>query len=143
MLTLLWVSDGLVRIQRCVFCSIVLTYAEYAAAFFLLAGNVQDAVNICANQMQDIQLAIAVARVYDGDEGTVLHDLLEEKVLPLAAFEGNRWMASWAFWMLGRRDMAVRSLIVCHLGLCIMATTPNVNLFLDSGVYSSRQPRYS
>jgi hypothetical protein len=86
---------------------------EYAAAFFLLAGNVRDAVNICAQQMQDIQLAVAIARVYEGDDGAVLHELLEEKVLPIAAFEGNRWMASWAFWMLGRRDMAVRSLIVC------------------------------
>ena len=85
---------------------------EYAAAFFLLAGNVRDAVNICAQQLQDIQLAIAVARVYEGDDSAVLHELLEEKVLPLAAFEGNRWMASWAFWMLGRRDMAVRALIV-------------------------------
>ena len=72
----------------------------------------RDAVNICAQQMQDIQLAIAVARVYDGDESPVLHDLLEEKLLPLAAYEGNRWMACWAFWMLGRRDMAVRALIV-------------------------------
>ena len=85
---------------------------EYAVAFFLLAGNVRDAVNVCAQQMQDIQLAIAVARVHDGDSSPVFHELLEEKVLPLAAFEGNRWMASWAFWMLGRRDMAVRSLIV-------------------------------
>ena len=85
---------------------------DYAAAFFLLAGNLQDAVNICANQMGDIQLAIAVARVYEGNDGPVLKELLEDKILPLAAFEGNRWMATWAFWMLGRRDMAVRALIV-------------------------------
>ncbi|MCJ1390389.1 regulator of (H+)-ATPase in vacuolar membrane [Xylographa bjoerkii] len=84
---------------------------EYAAAFFLLAGNLRDAVNVCAQQMQDIQLAIAIARVYEGDNGPVLHDLLEDRVLPMAAFEGNRWLAMWAFWMLGRRDMAVRSLI--------------------------------
>ena len=93
----------------------MLTGVEYAASFFLLAGNVRDAVNICANQMQDVQLAIAIARVYEGDESPVLFELLEDKVLPLAAFEGNRWMASWAFWMLGRRDMAVRSLIVSYL----------------------------
>ena len=85
---------------------------EYAAAFFLLAGNVRDAVNICAQQMQDIQLAVAVARVYEGDKGPVLRDLIEDKVLPIAASEGNRWMAMWAFWMLGRRDIAVRALIV-------------------------------
>ena len=62
--------------------------------------------------MQDIQLAIAIARVHEGDNGPVLCSLLEDKVLPMAAFEGNRWLATWAFWMLGRRDMAVRSLIV-------------------------------
>ncbi|MCJ1398065.1 regulator of (H+)-ATPase in vacuolar membrane [Xylographa trunciseda] len=84
---------------------------EYAAAFFLLAGNLRDAVNICAQQMRDIQLAITIARVYEGDHGPVLHDLLKDRVLPMAAFEGNRWLAMWAFWMLGRRDMAVRSLI--------------------------------
>lgn len=84
---------------------------EYAAAFFLLAGNLQDAVNVCLHQLQDLQLAVAVARVYEGDEGSVLRMLLENKVLPLAASDGNRWLATWAFWMLGRRDLAVRSLI--------------------------------
>ncbi len=42
----------------------------------------------------------------------MLQDLLEEKVLPQAAVDGNRWLATWAFWMLGRRDRAVRALIV-------------------------------
>ncbi|KAJ5490889.1 hypothetical protein N7539_002456 [Penicillium diatomitis] len=84
---------------------------EYAASFFLLADHLRDATNVITNQMGDIQLAIAVARVYEGDNGPVLREILEEKVLPTAAIEGNRWMASWAFWMLGRRDMAVRSLI--------------------------------
>lgn len=35
----------------------------------------------------------------------------------MAAQEGNRWLASWAFWMLRRRDMAVRALIVCNISL--------------------------
>lgn len=85
---------------------------EYAAAFFLLAGNLHDAVNVCAHQLQDLQLAIAIARVYEGDDGLVLRSLLEDKVLPQAALEGNRWLATWTFWMLGRRDMSVRVLIV-------------------------------
>jgi hypothetical protein len=87
---------------------------EYAAAFFLLADCLRDAVNVIINQMKDIQLAIAITRVYEGEHGPVLKELLEEKVLPLAAQEGNRWLASWAFWMLHRRDMAVRALIVSH-----------------------------
>lgn len=83
----------------------------YAAAFFLLAGNLQDAVNVCVHQLQDLQLAVAVARVYEGDDGLVFRWLLKDKVLPQAALEGNRWLATWAFWMLDKRDMAVRCLI--------------------------------
>jgi hypothetical protein len=88
--------------------------SEYAAAFFLLADCLKDAVNVCLNQLNDIQLAIAVARVYEGDSGPVLRELLEERVLPQAAREGNRWLATWTFWMLNRRDMAVRTLVVSH-----------------------------
>ncbi|OTB04577.1 hypothetical protein M426DRAFT_320691 [Hypoxylon sp. CI-4A] len=84
---------------------------EYAAAFFLLADHLQDAVNVCLNQIKDLQLAIAITRVYEGDNGPILKKLLENEVLAVAAQEGNRWLASWAFWMLKRRDMAVRALI--------------------------------
>ncbi|KAL2821283.1 RAVE protein 1 C terminal-domain-containing protein [Aspergillus cavernicola] len=84
---------------------------EYAATFFLLAGHLRDAAFVCANQVGDLQLAIAITRAYEGDDGPVLKEILETRVLPEAAADGNRWMASWAFWMLGRRDMAVRSLI--------------------------------
>jgi hypothetical protein len=85
---------------------------EYAAAFFLLAGHLKDAVSVLSNQLGDMQLAIAVARVYEGDNGPVLEEFLKEKVLPLAVMEGNRWLANWALWMLGKRDKAVRALLV-------------------------------
>ena len=85
---------------------------EYAASFFLLAGNLQGAVDICVNQLNDLQLAVAIVRVHDGDGSSILRTLLEDRVLPQAALDGNRWLATWAFWMLGRRDMAVRVLIV-------------------------------
>ena len=67
---------------------------------------------MCMNQLGDVQLAIAVARVYGGDDGPVLREILQERVLPQAAKDGNRWLATWAFWMLGRRDQAVRALMV-------------------------------
>ncbi|KZV81002.1 hypothetical protein EXIGLDRAFT_780266 [Exidia glandulosa HHB12029] len=85
---------------------------EYAAAFFLLAGSLKDAVNVLVNQVGDVQLAVAIARVYEGyDEGPVLNWLLSDIVVPLAFREGNRWLGSWAFWMLRRRDLAVRILV--------------------------------
>jgi len=95
---------------------------EYAAAFFLLADSLKDAVNVCFDRMNDIQLAIAVARVYEGDNGPVLRGLLQDRILPLAVEKGNRWLATWAFWMLRRKDMAVRCLLVC-LSSCFLHIT--------------------
>ncbi|PFH62405.1 hypothetical protein XA68_13631 [Ophiocordyceps unilateralis] len=85
---------------------------EYAAAFFLLADHLEDAAEICLRQLRDMQLGIAIIRVFEGDGGPVLRKILREEVLPEAAQQGNRWLASWAFWMLGRKDMAVRALIM-------------------------------
>lgn len=93
---------------------------ELAAAFFLLGGSLKDAVNVCVKQLGDFQLAVALARVVEGENGPVLTYLLKEVVVPIAFAEGNRWLGSWAFWKLNRRDLAVRILVVrganhnCH-----------------------------
>ncbi|KAI4716378.1 hypothetical protein E4T48_07421 [Aureobasidium sp. EXF-10727] len=84
---------------------------EYAAAFFLLADNLDSAVSVLSNQLGDIQLAIAVARVYGGDDSPSLKKFLNERVLPNAALEGNRCQATWTYWMLGERSLAVRALV--------------------------------
>ncbi|KAJ7071176.1 RAVE protein 1 C terminal-domain-containing protein [Mycena amicta] len=85
---------------------------EYAAAFFLLGGALQDAVNVCLKQLNDFQLAAALARVVEqSNDGPVLLRILNNTVLPTAFREGNRWLASWAFWLLHRRDLAVRILV--------------------------------
>ena len=86
---------------------------EYAAAFFLLGGSLKDAVNVCIRNLRDFQLAVAIARVVEyGDDGPILRDILTNTVIPLAFRESNRYLASWAFWMLRRRDLAVRILVV-------------------------------
>ncbi|PFH54806.1 hypothetical protein AMATHDRAFT_72570 [Amanita thiersii Skay4041] len=85
---------------------------EYAAAFFLLGNSLKDAVNVCIKQLGDFQLAVALARVVEpGNEGPVLLEILNNHVLPIAFTNGNRWLASWAFWLLHRRDLAVRVLL--------------------------------
>ncbi|KAI0721213.1 RAVE protein 1 C terminal-domain-containing protein [Cerioporus squamosus] len=84
---------------------------EYAAAFFLLGGGLKDAVSVCIRNLGDWQLAVAIARVVEGDDGPILQDILNNTVIPLAFKEGNRWLASWAFWLLHRRDLTVRILV--------------------------------
>ena len=68
---------------------------------------------MCLKQLSDVQLAIAIARVVeDSNEGPVFLSILKDTVIPLAFKDGNRWLASWAFWLLRRRDLAVRILLV-------------------------------
>lgn len=67
---------------------------------------------MCLRQLDDFQLAIAITRVHEGDDGPVLKMILEDNVLPFAFKSGFRWLASWSFWMLGKRDLAVQAIVV-------------------------------
>lgn len=86
----------------------------FAAAFFILGDSIKDAVSVCLRNLDDFQLAIALTRVYEGDDGPVLRSILEDTVLPFAFQQGSRWLASWAFWMLKRRDLAIQTIVVSH-----------------------------
>uniref|UniRef100_A0A3P8UW05 Dmx-like 2 n=1 Tax=Cynoglossus semilaevis TaxID=244447 RepID=A0A3P8UW05_CYNSE len=56
---------------------------EQAAAFFLLAGSLKDAIEVMMEKMEDLQLAMIVARLYEADfeNSSTCQGLLYEKVL--------------------------------------------------------------
>ena len=54
---------------------------DHAAAFFLLAGKLWDAIDVCVNRLHDIKLAIMIARLYEGENGSCFHRLLREHIL--------------------------------------------------------------
>lgn len=110
-------------------------------------------MNVCIKQLHDFQLAIAIARVAEqSNEGPVLCSILNNTVLPTAFREGNRWLASWAFWLLHRRDLGVRILVViCFSPTSISVTfiylsiqTPLQDLasILDISVKDIGEPHY-
>ena len=109
---------------------------EYAAAWFLLADSLKDAVNVCVHQLKDLQLAIAVARVYGKDDNTVLDKLLSDTVSKQSVeSEDGRWMASWAFGMLHHHEKAVQVLVrPVH-------QVVNVPLIQDQGLPGSQSYR--
>ena len=39
----------------------------HAAAFFLLSGSLKDAIDICIDKLHDLQLAMVISRLYEGD----------------------------------------------------------------------------
>ena len=77
-----------------------------------MADSLKDAVNVCLRNLQDFQLAVAVARVYEGDDGPILAEIITDHILPQALKVGDRWLASWGFWLLGNRGKSVQALIV-------------------------------
>ncbi|KAH7954354.1 hypothetical protein HPB49_017997 [Dermacentor silvarum] len=101
---------------------------EYAAAFFLLANAVKDAVQVCLSKLEDLQLAMVVVRLYEGDLDSVpehLRRLLDAEVLgqPEGA-EGpsmelahpDPFLRSMALWLLQRYEESLTTLLQTRVG---------------------------
>lgn len=87
---------------------------EYAVSFFILAGKLKDAVNVCMKQLDDPQLAIILCRVYEGEDGPVLKNLLASQLLPKAFDIQDRWMLSILLTMDKQREKAFYSVTVLY-----------------------------
>ena len=94
-----------------------------------------------STQLGDDQLAIAVARAHEGDDGPVLREFLTDRILPQATADGNRWMATWALWMLGKRDSAVRALVVRPSPLTMYTEADDAKLPLSEVLSPPETPR--
>ncbi|KXT16619.1 hypothetical protein AC579_6669 [Pseudocercospora musae] len=84
---------------------------HYSAAFFLLADDPASAINVLAGQCEDVSFAIAVARLYCGDGSSTLYRLLEDRVVPQAKKDGNRWLLSWCHSVLNQPMKAAEILV--------------------------------
>ncbi|CAD6907499.1 unnamed protein product [Tilletia controversa] len=89
---------------------------ELAGAFFMLGDSLKDAANVCVRNLEDVGLAVAVARIAEGrDDGPVLKGVLGGKLLPLALERGDRGLASLALGLLGERELESEVLVVRSL----------------------------
>lgn len=80
-----------------------------AAYFFLLAGLVKDCCITLCNKLEDVELALAVARISEDDEAQM--HIIERFILPKAISEGDRWMTSWVFWKMKLKEVAIQALV--------------------------------
>jgi hypothetical protein len=84
---------------------------ELAAAFFLLGGQLRDAVGICLQKLGDYQLALVIARLVEGDDGPVFKNVLDTYLVPRAKETGDFALASIAHWIAKRYSESVSSLV--------------------------------
>ncbi|XP_032281306.1 dmX-like protein 1 isoform X5 [Phoca vitulina] len=97
---------------------------EHSAAFFLLAGCLRDAIEVCLEKLNDIQLALVIARLYESefDTSATYKSILRKKVLgidsPVNEFNSlninmhyDPFLRSMAYWILEDYSGALETLI--------------------------------
>ena len=67
---------------------------ELAVAFFLLGGDHSSAINVCAKNLGDEQLALVICRLVEGHGGPLEHHLIAKYIFPSAIDRGDYWLAS-------------------------------------------------
>ncbi|XP_074603304.1 rabconnectin-3 alpha isoform X2 [Brevipalpus obovatus] len=101
---------------------------DHAAAFFLLGGSVWDAIEVCMNKLNDLQLAMVIVRLYEGDIETIpsnLKRILYQEILGCepdgSNFDIERahpdpFLRSMAYWMLQDYTSALTTLLETEAG---------------------------
>lgn len=99
----------------------------HAAAFFLLGNSLSDAIEVCLDRLNDIQLALVICRLYDG--GDVLPESAKkilfthilgcdesgQNYLPSKAHP-DPFLRSIVLWMLKDHDGALQTLLQTGVG---------------------------
>jgi len=99
---------------------------EHAVAFFLLANSLNDAIEVCMNKLEDFQLALIIARLYEGDaEGSYYHHLLHEHILGTDAETGrcdltrahpDPFLRSMTYWTIKKYQESLNTLLLNNVG---------------------------
>uniref|UniRef100_A0A803VAD5 Dmx like 1 n=1 Tax=Ficedula albicollis TaxID=59894 RepID=A0A803VAD5_FICAL len=94
---------------------------EHSAAFFLLAGHLRDAVEVCLEKLHDIQLALVISRLYESEfeVSSTYKSVLQKRVLGSVSTgkesSGNihcdPFLRSMAYWILEDYSKALDTLI--------------------------------
>ncbi|KAF6356815.1 Dmx like 1 [Rhinolophus ferrumequinum] len=97
---------------------------EHSAAFFLLAGCLRDAIEVCLEKLNDIQLALVIARLYESefDKSATYKSILRKKVLGIDCpvnelnslninMHYDPFLRSMAYWILEDYSSALETLI--------------------------------
>lgn len=92
---------------------------EHAAAFFLLAGQLWDAVEVCIHRLHDLQLAFVIIRLFEGDSSPSYFRLLKEQVLGITTTgigfvepSPDPFLRSISLWLLQDYLCALETLLV-------------------------------
>ncbi|XP_039659423.1 dmX-like protein 1 isoform X3 [Perca fluviatilis] len=89
---------------------------QHSAAFFLLAGSLKDAVEVCLEKMQDLQLALVISRLYESEfeMASTYKKILQRHVLgqdKQIQVHKDPFLRSMAHWVLEDYSRALDTLL--------------------------------
>lgn len=102
---------------------------EHAVAFFLLAGSLNDAIEVCLNKLDDLQLALIIARLYEGEHDSTpptYKKLIYEEILgcdkngenqDLDRAHPDPFLRSMSLWILKDHTNALSTLLQNGAGI--------------------------
>lgn len=102
---------------------------EHAVAFFLLANALNDAIEVCLTKLDDLQLALVITRLYEGEHDATppsYKKLLYEEVLGCDSNGINQdmlrahpdpFLRSMALWLLKDYSGSLNTLLLNNVGL--------------------------
>ncbi|KAL7295893.1 hypothetical protein TKK_0010937 [Trichogramma kaykai] len=119
---------------------------EHAAAFFLLAGALRDAIDVCLNKLNDLQLAMTIARLYEDDMTSPnFKRLMYEEILgcerdgsnpDVSRMHPDPFLRSMALWILKDYSGSLNTLLLTNVG----SLHPQYNDESDRPVGSTANP---
>ncbi|XP_040277604.1 dmX-like protein 1 [Bufo bufo] len=95
---------------------------KHSAAFFLLAGSLKDAVEVCLEKLHDIQLALVISRLYESEfeKSSTYKSILQKRVLgiessgrdpTLSSMHPDPFVRSMAYWILENYKKSLETLL--------------------------------
>lgn len=102
---------------------------EHAVAFFLLAGSLNDALEVCLNKLDDLQLALIITRLYEGEHDNTpptYRKLIYEEILGCDKDGENQdierahpdpFLRSMALWILKDYSGSLGTLLQNEVGI--------------------------
>lgn len=102
---------------------------EHAVAFFLLANSLDDAIEVCLTKLDDLQLALVITRLYEGEHDATppnYKKLLYEEVLGCDSNGNNQdisrahpdpFLRSMALWLMKDYSGSLNTLLLNNVGL--------------------------
>uniref|UniRef100_A0A336LP03 CSON007414 protein n=1 Tax=Culicoides sonorensis TaxID=179676 RepID=A0A336LP03_CULSO len=102
---------------------------EHAVAFFLLANSLHDALEVCLTKLEDLQLALVITRLYEGEHGNMVlptyNKLIYQEILGCDT-EGNNqdldrahpdpFLRSMMYWILKDYSASLSTLLENNVG---------------------------